>query len=325
MRPNLYAHSRVERSVGVNRQGYRGPVVGRKQPGERRVVMLGGSTVFGFDVAWEDTVPAVLDRMLKEQEPGTRVINLGFIGEGALAFLPTLKSYAYLDFDVVCLYEGYNDVLGDTNPNTFLLRHQSPVFRMTGYFPVLPLVLREKAMTFRHGSVAAAYDAGRNGKGQTVFRPNLANRTSAAALEAAAAAAQSLGNQLDRLSETHTATPTGEQACVSPWSHYCNSVYVAVQHAVSNGKSVLVASQPRLRNDRSARHASQRRALADMLSRKFGHEPRVQHVDLDATVDLSRQDLAFDGLHLNLAGNTMVASALIGPVRAALARQRASE
>ena len=142
---DLYAHHRVERSVGVNRQGYRGPVAGRKQPGETRVVMLGGSTVFGYDVEWDDTIPAALERQLRAHDPKARVINLGFIGEGALAFVPTLESYSYLDYDVVCLYEGYNDVLGDAEPNRYLLRHSSPVFRLTGYFPILPLVLREKA------------------------------------------------------------------------------------------------------------------------------------------------------------------------------------
>ena len=132
---DLYAHHRVERSVGVNRQGFRGPVVGRKQPGETRVVMLGGSTVFGYDVEWDDTIPAALERRLREHNSKIRVINLGFIAEGSGAFVPTLESYAYLDYDIVCLYEGYNDVLGDAEPNRVMLRHGSPVFRLTGYFP----------------------------------------------------------------------------------------------------------------------------------------------------------------------------------------------
>ena len=69
---DLYAHSRVERSAGLNRHGYRGPVVGRKQPGETRIVMLGGSTVFGFDVEVEETVPAQLERELAKTTPNVR-------------------------------------------------------------------------------------------------------------------------------------------------------------------------------------------------------------------------------------------------------------
>ena len=109
---DLYAHHRVERSVGVNRQGYRGPVAGRKQPGETRVVMLGGSTVFGYDVEWDDTIPAALERQLRARDPKARVINLGFIGEGALAFVPTLESYSYLDYDIVCLLRGLQRCAG---------------------------------------------------------------------------------------------------------------------------------------------------------------------------------------------------------------------
>ena len=33
---DLYAHNRLGRSAGLNYQGYRGPVLGRKQPGETR-------------------------------------------------------------------------------------------------------------------------------------------------------------------------------------------------------------------------------------------------------------------------------------------------
>ena len=59
---DLYAHTRVERSAGLNRHGYRGPVVGKKRPGEVRAVMLGGSTVFGFNIEYEDALPEQLDR-----------------------------------------------------------------------------------------------------------------------------------------------------------------------------------------------------------------------------------------------------------------------
>ena len=41
---DLYLHHKH----GVNAWGYRGPVIGRKQPGEKRVAILGGSTTWGF-------------------------------------------------------------------------------------------------------------------------------------------------------------------------------------------------------------------------------------------------------------------------------------
>ncbi len=157
---DLYAHHRVERSAGLNRHGYRGPVVGRKQPGQIRVVMLGGSTVFGFNAEVEDALPAQLDRALAAVSPGVQVVNLGFHQEGAVSFVPTLRSYEYLDYDVVILYEGYNDILGDGAPNNVQRRHGSPVFRAIGYFPILPLVLREKAGFLRQGQPERAEPAG---------------------------------------------------------------------------------------------------------------------------------------------------------------------
>src|SRR5262245_36108636 len=116
---DLYAHSRVERSAGLNWRGFRGPTVGRKLPGELRVAVLGGSTVFGYGVRWDETIPANLERLLNASRPErpARVVNLGLIGEGAAAFLTTLQDFEDLEFDIVCLYEGYNDLAGDQRPN----------------------------------------------------------------------------------------------------------------------------------------------------------------------------------------------------------------
>ena len=316
---DLYAHSRVERSVGVNRHGYRGSVVPSKPAGGRRAVMLGGSTVFGWDVAVDDTVPAILERMLRERDSKTSVVNLGFIGEGAHAFLPTLQDYAYLDYDAVLLYEGYNDLAGDARPNVDLLRHDSAVFRATGYFPILPLYFREKAYALQFGTVDAAYDAARNESSKTVFRPGLADRTSAAALKAAASIAESLGKQLDHLAAAPvTAEGAAAGECAAPWTHYCKSVRAAVDFVVTQQKSVLVILQPRLKNDRHQLHADQQRALADLIRARYSEQLLVRLVDLSDAVDLADTRLAFDGMHLNAEGNTIIARVLAGPVSSAL-------
>jgi hypothetical protein len=54
---DLYLHHRASRSAGLNLWGYRGPVVGRKQPGETRIAVLGGSTAFGYGVTWSRRFP----------------------------------------------------------------------------------------------------------------------------------------------------------------------------------------------------------------------------------------------------------------------------
>lgn len=311
---DLYGHSRVERSAGLNRQGYRGPVVGRKQPGEQRVVMLGGSTVFGFDMEVEDTLPAQLDRELKKVEPNARVINLGYHQEGAVAFVPTLHSYEFLDYDFVILYEGYNDIFGDAQPNNSQKRHASPVFRAIGYYPILPQVLREKAGFLRTGD------------GPT-FKPGLANRTSASAMEATSAMSEALGRALNRLIDPVDAAPHSGPGCGAPWSHYCNSVAAAVRLVRGWNKVVLVVGQPRLLyggaelvGAADERHASQQRALGAMIARDFGNDPGVRYVDFFDAVDLRLGSVTFDGMHLTREANGTVAAKLAPFVREMMAQ-----
>jgi lysophospholipase L1-like esterase len=323
---DLYAHHRVERSAGLNWRGYRGPTVGRKQPRELRVAMFGGSTVFGYGVAWDETIPAALERALRAQLPGrpVTVINLGLIGEGAYAFLPSLQDFDDLQFDIVCLYEGYNDLLGDQRPNVDLVRHESTVFRLTGYFPVLPLVIGEKIMALKFGTVDAAYEADRaKQRERAVFHPNAAERTSSAALQAASNLSKALGRQLERLATEEPSTePSGKSGCPPPWVRYCDFTSAAVEFATSRGDSVIVAAQPQLVSDAGRdRHASQQRALADLAARVFGSNPRVRFVDLSTAIDLSDTAYAFDGMHLTREGNVLIAQALVEPLLA-LARDR---
>src|SRR5215470_11589981 len=58
---DVRVHHRLERSAGVNIWGYRGPTVPRKQRGEHRLVVLGGSTAFGYGVNWDEAFPAQLE------------------------------------------------------------------------------------------------------------------------------------------------------------------------------------------------------------------------------------------------------------------------
>ena len=61
---DVYVHSRVQNLGGVNMWGYRGPAVGSKRPNETRVVMLGGSTAFGYGVPYNEAIPFYLEQML---------------------------------------------------------------------------------------------------------------------------------------------------------------------------------------------------------------------------------------------------------------------
>jgi len=321
---DLILHYRAEKSAGLNRYGYRGPAVGGKQDGELRVVMVGGSTVFGYGVAWNESIPAYLETALEArlQRPVT-VVNLGFNNEGAYAFRPNLEDFEYLDYDVVVLYEGYNDLPGDEGPNRAVYRRDSAIYRAFGYYPILPLYLEEKARALRFGNLNAAYEDlhRKDGdKGQVVFRPGLAQRTSAAALEAVSSMTRALDGQLEK---TATAPPpitasASALGCTFPYVTYCESVAAAVRFGRERHKGVVVGSQPHLPGARSNElHAKQRDMLAAMLGRVFGTDPQVVRADLSQLIDLTNVDVTFDGMHLKPEANAVVANALVDPVVAA--------
>ena len=312
---DMYLHRRAERSAGLNIWGYRGPVVGRKGPGEVRVVVLGGSTAFGYGVLWEQSIPALLERELRTRlpigsAPSVSVVNLGMNNEGAYSFPFTLRDFAFLDYDVVVLYEGYNDITGT---NRSLFRHDSPVFRAVGYYPILPMVLEEKRLALTYGDLSAAYRA-KNGETVT-FTPPATHRAAASALQAAEIVGGALSRQLDRL-----APPTPEKAlylgACGRWTAYCESILEAADITLAHGGRILVASQPYL-NDA---HREQQGVLRSTLDARFAGNARVRYVDLGNVLDLRDPALTFDGMHLNSEGNERMARALAVPVAEAIAR-----
>ena len=319
---DLIVHHRAERSAGLNRRGYRGPVIPRKQSGELRVVMVGGSTVFGYGVAWNESIPAYLESRLRERlNRPVRVVNLGFNNEGAHAFLPNLEDFDYLDYDVAVLYEGYNDLPGDAGPNRAVYRRHSAIYRAFGYYPILPLYLEEKARSMQFGNVTAAYEAVDKKQGddsQVVFRPGLATRTSAAALQAISSVTRALDGQLARTAAAPSPAVKESESklgCTDPYVTYCESVAAAVRYGLSRGFGVVVGSQPRAIGAVSHdRHNRQQSMLASMMQREFGGEPRVAWADCSKVIDLNNVEFTFDGMHLKPEANAMVAAALVEPV-----------
>jgi hypothetical protein len=321
---DLVLHYRAERSAGLNRYGYRGPVVGRKQPGELRVAMLGGSTVFGYGVMWSESIPKYLETRLRERlgRPVT-VVNLGFNNEGAHAFLPNLEDFEYLGYDAIVLYEGYNDLPGDEGVNRSVYRRDSAIYRLTGYFPILPLYLEEKAKMARYGNdLNAAYASQRlEAEGRAVFRPNLAQRTTAGAFEAIAAMTKALDGQLEKtgvVPPPATAASDSALGCVFPYVTYCESVAAAVRFGLDRGKAVIVGSQPRVPGKTRDLHARQQAMLAAMLARNFGGDQRVAWADFSTLLDLQSVEVTFDAMHLKPQANAIVADALVEPVIAAV-------
>jgi hypothetical protein len=303
---DVYLHHRLARQQGYNIWGYRGPVAGRKKPRELRVVVLGDSTAWGYGVGPDETIPAYLEQALRARgdRPATAV-NLAYNNEGAYSLRFTVADYRYLDYDIACFYQGYSDVPGR---DFAVFRHDSAIFRLTGYLPILPIAFREKASQLLHGGVQNVY-AGE----KTVFTPTLRERTLGNALSTAGRLAQSLDRQFgQRLPDTRAVDPlTG---CHEPWGAYCQDVLEAIDLVVRGGKRALIVTQPYLSGTGRDRHVDQQAALSATLRHRYGNDPRVAYVNLGTVLDLADPTLSPDGDHLWPRGNEIIASHLVAPV-----------
>src|SRR5262245_48887455 len=113
IRPNLRS-----RFFRTNALGFRGPETTVQKPdGRFRIVVLGGSSAWGFGcTADEQTIPGHLEALFRAKYPDRdiEVINAGQIG---FTFTQELIYYhrmiAPLKPDLVFLFDGYNDVLAD--------------------------------------------------------------------------------------------------------------------------------------------------------------------------------------------------------------------
>lgn len=320
---DAFLHTRFQRTGGVNVWGYRGPIVHAKRPGERRVVMLGGSAAFGYGVSWQEAIPSRLEAKLRSAGDRVSVVNLAYNNEGAYSFRFTLADYLYLDYDLAILYEGYNDLMGDPRaPNFSVFRHESPVFRVTGYLPILPLVFREKAASVLYrGDIGQMYDEARTGK-RVVFDASLADRAKAGALNATAAVGDAIQNQLGRMSpEPPPSIPSpNASGCPYPWAEYCQSILTAVEYGLRQNKRLLVVTQPYLAGKSGVRHEDQQQKMVSALQRRFGTDRRLAYFNAGTTVDVADLALSFDQMHLTALGNERVASALVDPVHSLLSK-----
>jgi len=297
---DIYVHWRTQNVAGVNVWGYRGAPVGAKSDGDVRVVMVGGSTVYGWGLPSHESIASFLEQRLNASTAGRRfsVVNLGAPGQGAYGFVTDLADFEYLDYGIVCLYEGYNDLGPMTirgRDNYLLWRRESPVFRWTGYYPILPVVLREKADLMTGGPA----------KGEVRFSARLAG----GAMRAVAAVTGDLGGQVGGLTPAPANAPADGE-CIDTWARYCGSVREAITWALARNKRVIFATQPYL----SDAHKEQQANVAAMLTARFGADPRVTYVNLGDAIDMRNRDIAYDGLHLIASGNDTIASRLVTPV-----------
>jgi len=290
---DLYLHQKH----GINLRGYRGASLGAKQPGEKRVAILGGSTTWGFGLQAGQDFPAQLQRILAQRPDISHaapinVLNLGFNNDGAYSFQFTLKDYDYLQPDVIVLYSGYNDL--NEEQNYYVYRHRSPIFVWTGFLPLLPSLTVDKLTVWKRQLTGTDK--------RTIFQPPDLKKLDTP-LE--------LQKQVGTLNQQAPTNPESSPApCPPEWQFYCEQISQAVQFGLNHGQHVLVVTEPYI----SDKHMLQQRALRNMLAARFANQPSLSYLDLGRAIDLRDSSLCWDGMHLTAEGNRRIAAAMAGSI-----------
>jgi hypothetical protein len=147
---DMRAHNRVEELGGVNVWGYRGTELGRKRAHEVRIAVFGGDLAFGWGVRPTETlahyagrlVSVELNRPGRPSRPVTPIVAAAR-GMGPADFAGWMEHFRGLAIDVILLVP--DDPARRLDEGRFLPDRHSALFAATGYSPILPLVLREKA------------------------------------------------------------------------------------------------------------------------------------------------------------------------------------
>jgi len=277
---DLALHSRTETAGGVNKWGYRGPVLQQKQPDEIRIAVVGGRLAYGSGVSWEQTFPAVLQRYVRQTwrrnhvERPVSVANLAAADDSAPSYAATLEDYDYLQADIVLVVDEHDG----TPPDRVFAdgwRRRSIVYRLTGYLPALPDGLFERPSL---AAMVATLDASLDGG---MLGPTHVNATNDAGV----------------------------------WTMYCEAVDRVVGRTLGAGRYAIVVTPPY----RTAGDITRQAALSTALASRAG-TATLRYINLGTLMDLRNPAMSFDGVHLTPLGHEQVAEALTNPLLEIMSR-----
>lgn len=99
--------------ISINALGLRTAPPAPKRPGEWRVAVTGGSSVWGWRVVDADTIPRQLARLTAAKNPDVTIYNFGIEGATIAQELAVLRQFRETyGIDQVIFYTGANDVFG---------------------------------------------------------------------------------------------------------------------------------------------------------------------------------------------------------------------
>jgi hypothetical protein len=229
-----------------------------------------------------------------------QVVSLTLAHPGALAdsYASTLEHFSYLQPDYVCLY----DDLGVGGAAS--LDETSGVYAATGYWPMLPLALREKGMALRFGNVRLGYQwDGRPAQTQ----PSFVSRTAGAVVETAGDAALAFDRMMARRGPPRMAA--------SP-EMYASRMSSAVAAAVKSSRGVVVAVSPAETSLQAANLAALRPRMQAMLAAT----PALRFVDLSSEPALADRSQRLDDWNYGGDAVAVAAKAMTPAVLELIAR-----
>ena len=99
--------------VTINNQGFRGEPVPIGKSEKEHLVFVGNSVTFGYNLEFDDSIPAILEEMLNQgrDSDSVRCVNLGVPGYQADQEYRKLKRYSNISIDRLFLGFCFNDIL----------------------------------------------------------------------------------------------------------------------------------------------------------------------------------------------------------------------
>jgi lysophospholipase L1-like esterase len=151
-RPGPQRSFGIPGGTSVSASGLRGPEPAERATGERRVLLLGDSTVFGVMVDDAQTFAALLEGRLQALDPSVRVLNGGCPGYSSWQALQVLRERLLpLEPDLVVVGTLWSDTQGADLPDS--VRFGGPARRWL-YRSRAFLLLASWVDTLRYGAFA---------------------------------------------------------------------------------------------------------------------------------------------------------------------------
>lgn len=295
---DLFLHKRLEKQQGYNYRGYRGKVLGSKQPGEYRIACFGASVVYGYFIKVEETWPFLLEEELRPENKNITVANLGLNVQGVYGISHDIKYYEYLNYDMAIIYDSYIDSSpsGVTKANG---RGGNFIFEYFGYMPILPTYLSEKSKILKHGinKLNDAYLGNVDSAKSKIDRP--IQFRIGMALDEMNSVFTTMNEKLIKYDkEANTMIENNEK----PFSEYLYYLEQILNWSKERDIKIIFVGG----HGGGGITSLKQQLVIDLINKKYSKN--VRYLNIANAIDASNRELALDGMHFSKKGNQIIAN-----------------